>query len=191
MPGAVLDMVDVMRKAGHLNDAKNPYVMILDEANRANLPRVLGELLFLFEYRNEAIRLQYSGEFRLPNNLLFIGTMNTADRSIRSIDAALRRRFDVFELGPDGAVLARYFERTKQAVDGIAEGFNALNAALKNDVDRHHTIGHSFFMSEDLNPSQLRRVWRRRIQPLIEEYFFDQPDLANDYTFERFWPNNA
>jgi 5-methylcytosine-specific restriction endonuclease McrBC GTP-binding regulatory subunit McrB len=165
--------------------------MILDEANRANLPRVLGELLFLFEYRDTSIRLQYSGDFKLPSNLYFIATMNTADRSIRSIDAALRRRFDVYELPPDAAVLARYYEREDVDFASIVDGLISLNAALKNDIDRHHTIGHSFFMSTNVSSAQLRKVWERRIYPLIEEYFFDQPDLANDYTFERFWPNVA
>ena len=189
LPGAVLEFVDSMRKAGHLNDAKHPYVLILDEANRANLPRVLGELLFLFEYRNESIRLQYSGDFKLPSNLYFIATMNTADRSIRSIDAALRRRFDVFELSPNEEVLQRYYQRTEQSAPEVVEGLSALNAELKNDIDRHHTVGHSFFMRPDINSAQLRKIWERRIYPLIEEYFFDQPDVAKAYTFQRFWPN--
>lgn len=189
LPGVVLELVNSMKRAGHLNDAKHPYVLIIDEANRANLPRVLGELLFLFEYRNETIHLQYSGEFKLPSNLYFIATMNTADRSIRSIDAALRRRFDVFELGPDGAVLGRYYQRSGQAGQEVVDGLNALNAELQNDIDRHHTIGHSFFMSDDISQGQLRRIWERRIYPLIEEYFFDQPDVAKAYSFQRFWPN--
>ena len=191
LPGAVLQLVDVMRRAGHLNDAKHPYVLIMDEANRANLPRVLGELLFLFEYRNEGIRLQYSGEFKLPSNLYFIATMNTADRSIRSIDAALRRRFDIFELGPDHETLERYYNKTSQTLPSVVDGFVALNAALKSDIDRHHTIGHSFFMHSEMNGARLRRVWERKIFPLLEEYFFDQPDLASDYTYHRFWPDVA
>lgn len=187
-PGVVLEMVNSMAVAGHLNDPKHPYVLILDEANRANLPRVLGELLYLFEYRDQSIRLQYSSEFRLPSNLLFIGTMNTADRSIRSLDAALRRRFDVFELGPSGDILKAFLSQTGQEAMAIADGLSSLNAALANDIDRHHTVGHSFFMKRDLTSDDLREVWERRIFPLIEEYFFDQPDLARDYTFERFWP---
>lgn len=191
LPGAVLQLVDVMRKAGHLNDSRHPYVLIMDEANRANLPRVLGELLFLFEYRNEGIRLQYSGEFKLPSNLYFIATMNTADRSIRSIDAALRRRFDIFELGPNSEALARYYQKTGQNLPAVVDGLAALNAALKDDIDRHHTIGHSFFMQSEMNGTRLRRVWERKIYPLLEEYFFDQPDLVSDYTYQRFWPDVA
>ena len=79
-----------------------PYILIIDEINRANLAKVFGELYFLLEYRDEAISLQYSPkeEFTLPPNLFLIGTMNTADRSISRIDTAMRRRFAFIELDP-------------------------------------------------------------------------------------------
>jgi 5-methylcytosine-specific restriction protein B len=188
-PGVVVDVVNSMREKGQLNDPSRPFAIIIDEANRANLPRVLGELLFLFEYRNEAIALQYTKEFRLPSNLMFIGTMNTADRSIRSVDAALRRRFEVFELAPNSDALRTFFAETdQQGGDQLAAGLDALNAALSHDIDRHHTIGHSFLMKRDMSPRRLRDIWNRQVFPLIEEYFFDQPDLASSYTIERFWP---
>jgi hypothetical protein len=185
-PGVVLETVAHMKRMGHVNDQEKPYVIIMDEANRANLPRVLGELLFLFEYRDEQIRLQYSGEFSLPTNLYFIGTMNTADRSIRAIDAALRRRFDVFELEADAGVLERYHEGN--APKGLIEGFTAMNSAIATQIDRHHAIGQAFFMHQEMDANRLRDAWKRRIYPLIEEYFFDQPDLARAFTLERFWP---
>jgi 5-methylcytosine-specific restriction enzyme B len=191
-PGVVVDVVNCMRDAGELNDPGCLHVIVIDEANRANLPRVMGELLFLFEYRDEAIALQYTQEFRLPTNLLFIGTMNTADRSIRSVDAALRRRFEVFELAPSSDALRMYFQESEQqAGDELAAGLDALNAALTHDLDRHHTIGHSFLMKKDMSPRRLRDIWERQVYPLIEEYFFDQPDLAGSYTVERFWPTYA
>ena len=68
-------------------------MLLIDEINRGNIAKVFGELYFLLEYRNEQITLQYRQAFSLPNNLWIIGTMNTADRSITALDAALRRRF--------------------------------------------------------------------------------------------------
>lgn len=82
--------------------SSTPYILIIDEINRANLAKVFGELYFLLEYRDESISLQYSPdrEFTLPENLFVIGTMNTADRSIARIDTAMRRRFSFIELDP-------------------------------------------------------------------------------------------
>lgn len=76
-------------------DPGHPYVLIVDEINRGNIPKIFGELLFLLEYRQQSVRLPYwpEDQFRLPRNLFLIGTMNTADRSIALVDAALRRRF--------------------------------------------------------------------------------------------------
>lgn len=83
-------------------DPANPYFLIIDEINRANLAKVFGELYFLLEYREEPITVQYSPHdpFHLPGNLFLIGTMNTADRSIALVDAAMRRRFAFRRLSP-------------------------------------------------------------------------------------------
>lgn len=188
-PGLVVKTVNEMRHRGVADHAGVDYVIVMDELNRANLPRVLGELMFAFEYRDQSVRLQYSGDFALPTNLRFIGTMNTADRSIRSIDVALRRRFEVFELGPDAGVLSRFLVRagTPMAAE-IVTGFEALNAQLCDTLDRHHTIGHAFFMRPGLDGQSMRRIWARRLYPLIEEFLFDQPDALSQYSFERFWP---
>ena len=115
--------------------------------------------------------------------------MNTADRSIRSIDVALRRRFEVFDCPPDRRILESYYEAIgRNDVTGLFDGFDRLNEALTAHLDKHHAIGHTFFMAEEMTPDRLRRVWKRQIGPLIEEYFFDQPDVAADFTPERFWP---
>ena len=104
------------------------FVLIIDEINRGNVAKVFGELYFLLEYRDEAIRLQYSRTaFHLPPNLLVIGTMNTADRSIALLDAALRRRFFFTPFFPDagahqriaGAYLAR--EHPDKQLEWIAK----------------------------------------------------------------------
>lgn len=124
------------------------HVLVIDEMNRANLPRVFGELMYLFEYRGQPIDLQYTSDFELPENLLFIGTMNTADRSIRAIDIALRRRFEVFECPPESSILTKYYasDNTNEVPD-LVEGFEALNTELEGQLDRHHTIGQTFFMN--------------------------------------------
>jgi hypothetical protein len=180
--GVVREMVDEMGESG------TRAVLIVDEMNRANLPKVFGELMYLFEYRDEAIDLQYSRDFELPDNLLFIGTMNTADRSIRSIDVALRRRFDVFECSPDVTILQRFYEAGRQnEVADLFDGFGKLNEHLAASLDRHHTIGHTFFMAEHMTPRRLRQVWQRKIGPLIEEYFFDQPDIAAEFVLTKYW----
>ncbi len=188
--GVVLELVNQIRAKGEAENG-DEFVLVIDEANRANLPRVLGELMFLFEYRDEAIRLQYSEQFSLPKNLRFIATMNTADRSIRSVDVALRRRFDVFELLPDANILRRHFNTDGNVCHfvGLVEGLEDLNLELEKALDRHHTIGHAFFMRKDLTAKDLRHLWRRKIFPLIEEFFFDQPELTKEFSIERFWPN--
>ena len=115
--------------------------------------------------------------------------MNTADRSIRSIDIALRRRFDVVECPPDSVVLARFYEQgpTNEVAD-LVEGFEKLNGALTDEIDLHHTIGHAFFMTtKPMTRDRLAQIWRRKIGPLISEYFFDQPDRAASFIPSRFW----
>ncbi len=188
--GVVLELAKQIRAKGETENG-DEFVLVIDEANRANLPRVLGELMFLFEYRDEAIRLQYSEQFSLPKNLRFIATINTADRSIRSVDVALRRRFDVFELLPDANILRRHFNTDGNVCHfvGLVEGLEDLNLELEKALDRHHTIGHAFFMRKDLTAKDLRHLWRRKIFPLIEEFFFDQPELTKEFSIERFWPN--
>lgn len=173
-----------------IGDSTETYVLIIDELNRANIPRVFGELMYLLEYRDEEIELQYSTGFKLPKNLKFIATMNTADRSIRSIDVALRRRFDIFECPSDPDILTRFYADPgrESKVPGLIDGFTELNKWLTERLDRHHTIGQSFFMAESLTATDLNRTWKRQIKPLIEDYLFDQPAVTKDLGPEEFWP---
>jgi len=181
---------EVLRFVYEIGEKPESRYMLIDEMNRANLSRVFGELMYLFEYRDEAIDLRLTKSFRLPSNLRFIGTMNTADRSIRSIDIALRRRFDVFELPPSRGVLERFYAKSENSnlVGSLFDGFDKLNVDLRSRLDRHHTIGHAFFMSQNLTPARLRAAWDRKIEPLIEEYFFDQPDVAATFVAAEYWP---
>ncbi|PRC50687.1 hypothetical protein C6A85_68100, partial [Mycobacterium sp. ITM-2017-0098] len=93
-------------------------------------------------------RLLHRDRFSLPPNLYVIGTMNTADRSIRSVDTALRRRFDIFECPPRPDIVDAYYrnEANTSEVVGLAEGLRRLNDMLTEHLDHHHTVGHSFFM---------------------------------------------
>lgn len=164
-------------------------VLIVDEMNRANLPRVLGELLYAIERRRSPVDLMYTQNFSLPPGLAIIGTMNTADRSIRSIDAAVRRRFQIFDFPPDGQLLESFYADRSNEVVGLREGLEMLNTELTQLIDRHHTIGHTFLMDPDgMTPDRLRQIWSRQMLPLIEEYLFDQPDILGEFLIERFWP---
>ena len=155
-----------------------PYVLIVDEINRANLAKVFGELYFLLEYRNAKIGLQYSpGEsFSLPPNVFFIGTMNTADRSIALVDAAIRRRFAFVELHPDDPpvrdVLARWLAASHKEGDQRAALLQALNDAI-GEEDRDFKIGPSYLMRPLAEqPSGLERIWRHDLLPLLEEHYY-------------------
>ena len=187
VPGAVVEMADAINSDGESR------VLIIDEINRANISRVFGELMFLLEYRDETIRLMLDPRpFSLPDSLVMIGTMNTADRSIRSLDVAMRRRFKFYELLPDVKVLRRIYETTPRhniLGEGLFVGFEALNQRLEADIDRHHTIGHSFFVSNVMTHDVLQGVWDHELLPLIEDYFFDQPDKVSEYSFDSFWPH--
>jgi AAA domain (dynein-related subfamily)/SacI restriction endonuclease len=182
----------VVRRLAEAEDRESgeTQVLVLDEANRANLPRVLGELLFAIERRDQPVDLLYTHGWRLPPEIAFIATMNTADRSIRSIDAAVRRRFELFRLMPDGAVLERYYAGRPNEVPDLVAGLTALNARLSGDIDADHTIGHTFFMRPSgLDYPGLRAIWERKVFPLIEEFLFDAPGLADGYRLEDFWPS--
>ena len=192
----------VLRMASRVRDSGEDHYLVVDEMNRANLPRVFGELLFLFEYRgpDDYIELQYGSywhslghdeQFRLPPALHFIGTMNTADRSIRSIDSAMRRRFEIFFCRPDTELLQQWYERpdNTNAIPDLFTGLDALNTRLEAEFDEHHLVGHTFFMKPAMDRRVLHAVWERQVHPLIGEYFFDRPDIAADFTIGQFWPS--
>ncbi|ASN37929.1 restriction endonuclease [Arthrobacter sp. 7749] len=154
-----------------------PFLLIIDEMNRGNLAKIFGELYFLLEYRDQSINLQYSpgSTFKLPPNLFIIGTMNTADRSIAMIDAAIRRRFAFIELHPqEGMIeglLDRFLEATRQP-SLRADLLRALNLELAG-TDRDLMIGPSYFMGKHAESNVgLERIWRYELLPLLEEHYF-------------------
>jgi 5-methylcytosine-specific restriction protein B len=162
-------------------ERKGRSVLIIDEINRANLARVLGELMYLLEYRDREIPLATGAKFRIPPNVRLIGTMNTADRSIALVDHALRRRFAFLALGPIYDLLTKYHAKTEFGVDGLIAVLRNLNAEIG---DHHYEIGVSFFLRDDLS-SQLEDIWRMEIEPYLDEYFFDQPDKVARYRWDR------
>ncbi|WP_133148044.1 MrcB family domain-containing protein [Mycobacterium lehmannii] len=180
----------LMSVARQAESVDHPVVLIIDELNRANIPSVFGELLYLLEYRDKGIGLLHRERFALPPNLYIIATMNTADRSIRSMDTALRRRFDIFDCPPRLDIIDRFYAAGNvNSIQDLSSGLGALNDRLVDQLDRHHTIGHSFFMNSKFGPTELRRTWDRRIKPLIEEYFFDQTGMADAFNLHDFWPS--
>ena len=168
-----------------------PHVLIIDEINRGNLPRIFGELLYLLEYREQAVGLPYSRRpFRLPANLYLIGTMNAADRSTALVDQALRRRFSFVEMPPDATVLSAWLRDHVPTAgpafaDRVTSLFERLNARLRADLGPQTQIGHSYFMAPDLDEPRLRLMWQHHIRPLLDEYFAGQPGRAAAYDLDQ------
>lgn len=166
-----------------------PYFLIIDEMNRGNLAKIFGELYFLLEYRDQGINLQYNPQqtFVLPPNLFIVGTMNTSDRSIAMVDAAIRRRFAFVELHPQDGMISGMLERFL-AANGKpslrAELLNALNSEIEA-TNRDLMIGPSYFMKPHAESDQgLEGIWKYELLPLLEEQYFGR--LNRDKVREKF-----
>lgn len=155
-----------------------PYLLVIDEVNRANLASVLGELITIIEEdkRGVPVTLPYSKvEFSVPGNLWIVGTMNTADRSIALMDIALRRRFIFREVGVDYVVLTADFAECQDpelAGLDLSAVLRAMNERLRYLLDREHQIGHAWLFGVR-SLADLRERFDGRILPLLAEYFFD------------------
>ncbi|MGN6413730.1 AAA family ATPase [Flexivirga sp.] len=171
-------------------DPTTPHIMLIDEINRANLPRVFGELLYLLEYRSQSVMTSYRPDegFELPPNLYFIGTMNTADRSIALVDAALRRRFHFVPFMPHEGPMEGLLRRWLEAHDGpvwVAGIVDRVNDELRRALRGPHLqIGHSHFMAEGLNDAALQRIWTYSIYPFIEDQFYGREDVLRTFTWQ-------
>lgn len=147
------------------------YVIIIDEINRANISKVFGELITLIEDDKRwgelnaiSVNLPSGEEFTVPNNLYIIGTMNSADKSISLIDAALRRRFDFIEVVPNPEMIDD---------EDLRNVMLKLNSNLVNELESTDLlIGHSYFIGKTIN--DLSAIFNRNIIPLLYEYFYDQ-----------------
>lgn len=181
-PGPLRKVVDSAR-----DNTSTPYFLIIDEINRGNLAKIFGELYFLLEYRSQNVDLLYATDddsgFTLPENVFIIGTMNTADRSIALVDAAMRRRFAFVPLHPSelptSDVLRRWLVATGRD-ETVADLLDELNRRIEDDDFK---IGPSYLMRDAVYVAGgLERAWRTAILPLLEEHHFgDGVDVRRRY----------
>jgi hypothetical protein len=170
-------------------DPLETFVLVIDEINRGNVAGVFGELITLIEEGKRVgqeeeltARLPYSSEaFGVPENLYIIGTMNTADRSLAGVDLALRRRFEFVEMPPKPALLG---DVVIEGVD-VKKLLTTLNERIESAKGREFGIGHAFFMpllscGNGVRLQDLRRVFERKVLPLLQEYFFDDDEQIAD-----------
>lgn len=167
------------------------YFFIIDEINRGNLSKILGELMMLIEkdYRGETLVLPYNQEeFSVPKNLYIIGMMNTADRSLAMMDYALRRRFSFFEMKPGfstGGFNAYQRSLANEDFDKLVSAIMDLNEVIENDdsLGSGFCIGHSYLCNKDktdVNSDWLKRVVNFDIAPMLREYWFDNDTKFNN-----------
>lgn len=180
---AILDKLKSYQPSLIVEKEEKNYVLIIDEINRGNVSQIFGELITLIEEdkrlgKAEALEvtLPYSKEkFGVPPNLHIIGTMNTADRSVEALDAALRRRFNFEEMPPRPLFIATEGKLKEQK--GILDTvdlpllLNTINKRIEKLLDKDHQIGHSYFMSVT-KLSELKEAFQNKIIPLLQEYFF-------------------
>lgn len=169
-------------RKSYFDNSNSKYAIMIDEINRGNISKIFGELITLIENTKRLgskdeliIELPYSKEkFGVPSNLYIIGTMNTADRSIALMDTALRRRFYFEEMMPK---LDAVKPITVENIE-IYKLLDNINKRIEYLYDRDHTIGHAYFMglenlNEDKKKTELDNIFRNKIIPLLQEYFYD------------------
>ena len=177
------DVMSIVNKysiqANEVQKNNKNYVFIIDEINRGNISKIFGELITLVEptkrmgqTEGTSVKLPYSKKlFGVPDNVYLIGTMNTADRSIATIDTALRRRFQFKEMPPDPNFLEGVFIEDIS----IKELLVRMNLKISALYDREHTVGHAYFTKLKENPTieTLASIFENNIIPLLQEYFYE------------------
>ena len=197
--GPLIRLAETARESLEAGD-DSPHILLIDEINRGNLPRILGELLYLLEYRSDedGVQLMYTNDpderFTLPKNLWIIGTMNTADRSIGLIDAALRRRFHFKSLFPGehpikGTLRRWLHDHTSADVaEHAADHVDRLNERLmeqQGSYGENLKVGHSYFMEKDLDLGLFDRIWTSDVLPYLEEQLFGREvDVAKTFSLK-------
>ena len=167
------------------------FFFIIDEINRGNVSKIFGELLMLIESdkRGQGLRLIYNDEiFSVPENVYLIGTMNTADRSLVLMDHAFRRRFGFFNIPPafeSAGFQSWQASQESESLDALVEVILALNGAITDDprLGRGFVIGHSYVVQgssgDEAEYDWLYSVVEDDLVPLLEEYWFDEPELVD------------
>jgi len=165
------------------NVATAPCVLLIDELNRAPLARVLGELLYLLEYRHKAVVLSGGGdEFSIPDNVYIIGTMNAADKSIALVDQAIIRRFSFVHLLPNYKILAQYLSTRGLNPTALIALLEEINEEIG---DEDQLLGTSFFMQDESElPERISDIWQGEIEPYLKESLFDRPKELNRYLWD-------
>ena len=158
------------------------YVLLIDEINRGDPARIFGELLYALEYRGQAVDLPLGSQLTVPLNLVIVGTMNSVDRSVALVDYALRRRFGFIRVEPDPEVILgiRGSDRLGPVAAELLRGFNQW---ITSRLDSEHTLGHSYFLNPAIpltDADALERVWDLDVRPLLEEYFFGEPQALQE-----------
>lgn len=164
-----------------------PYFMIIDEINRGNLSKILGEMFSLIEkdHREEYITLKYRNEkFCVPDNLYIIGTMNTADRGLVMLDYALRRRFSFYTMLPgfkSEGFMKRMNDTHNQKFNKLIRRIVELNEIISKDelLGPGFMIGHSYFCTKSITNKTLDEIVNYEIIPLLDEYWYDDSDHKN------------
>ena len=187
--GVFKDFVNIAKK-----DKEKNYYCIIDEINRGNLSKILGELMKLIECDKrgqENVILPYSKEeFTVPENVYIIGTMNTADRSLSMVDYALRRRFAFYHVSPAFSrpefkkYLLQKNNLKENQINEICSKFTKINMLIKDDLGKGFEIGHSYFV-DSINANNYKESYdsiiEYEIKPLLEEYWFDDDNKVNEY----------
>ena len=183
-PGPLKEFAEAARA-----EPAEPFILIIDEINRGNLAKIFGELYYLLEYRDRSLVLQYGSggedEFSLPKNLYVIGTMNTADRSIALVDAAIRRRFYFVEFSPMKAPISGLLEKWLRKNGETSEPAALLDELNRRLNDSDYAIGPSYLMNEDVRTEAgLERIWKYSIMPLLIEHFYAEPASCDQFELD-------
>ena len=192
IPGVFYNFCEMAR-----SQPDKDFFLIIDEINRGNVSKIFGELLMIIEneYRKESITLPYRNiNFRIPERLYIIGTMNTADRSLAMIDYALRRRFSFFDIQPcfgykeDDKINEQFQDYlntlNSPILNRLIQSIQELNADIVKSLGKGFCIGHSYFSNlsiEDCSTERLKRIVDYEIIPMIKEYWFDNTDMVNKW----------